>query len=172
MAYLNTTLAQIRILLAEKWENVPFWTTPEADFAINEALRVWNMLTAQWKRRVVFTVDSADPVIPWIQLPSTITFDLRVQWNDLPLGLTSLFDLDNGRPGWEGEINTMGGDVPDHPTLYAPVSSNIIAIWPTDVIVGNAIVVDGVRDTPKLTLPTDFVDIGEEELHEIGRAHV
>lgn len=163
MPYQAVTLAQLQQQLKDRWESVAFWTDAEATTYINDALRWWNLFTAQWKRRVVITT-VANQV--WYSVPSTLIYDLRMDFTTTPMDVTSLTDLDNGRPGWEGETTATSG-VPTVPTFFAPAGLNLFAIWPADAVGDRQLVVDGVRATPVLSAAGDFLDLGQEELTAI-----
>lgn len=161
MAYQSLTLAQLRARLEARVESVPFWVDAEANDAINEALLTWGMLTGRWKTRVVLattpgTVDYA--------LPSAMTYRMRVAFNGHPLSPSALADLDLGRPDWRTETTADGGSVPSRPTLWAPLSLNLIYIWPADAAGGNSLVVDGVATTPVLTADGQYVDLAEADI--------
>ena len=142
-----------------------FWRDDELNRLINEALRMWNCLTGYWRVRDVSVVTVANQV--WYPLPSTITSQMRVEWQAKPLGYSALADLDNGRPAWEGETTADGGDVPSEVAVWAPAGLNLIAIWPADAAGNAQLVLDGIAATPVLTLDADFIDIGSEELSAI-----
>jgi hypothetical protein len=160
MSYQQVTLATLQTLLAARWEGTPFWDSTDATNAINEALREWNMLTGFWKERVTLTT-VANQV--WYSVPSTLVYQLRMDFGSYPMEITSLFDLDNGQPGWEGEVSG-GADLPNRPMLFAPAGFNLFAIWPADSVGGTTLVIDSVARTPSLANAGDFVDIGQEEL--------
>jgi len=162
MAYDQVTLAELRTLLAERVESVPFWDASDETYALNEALKIWNMLTGYWKKRVI--VDTV-PGQHYYTVCSTMLYQLRMQWGSYPMDLSSWTDLDYGHANWEGETAGDPG-VPDRPIVFAPVGLNRFAIWPADSSV-NQIAVDSVRETPVLTASDDFVDIGQEELAAI-----
>ncbi len=54
--------------------------------------------------------------------------------------------------------------MPTRVTLWAPVSLQLIYIWPADAVGGNVLTVSGVSATPVLISAGDFVDLGEEDL--------
>lgn len=161
MPWQAVTLAQCQTQLKAKWENVPFWTDAEATAALNEGLRVWNMLTGMWRQRVVVATPAASP---WVSLSSTMVYGTKINFITSPLIPSSRDDLDLFRPGWEGETTASGGAVPTTPKLWAPAGLNLFAIWPADAAGGQSLTVDGVRKTPVLVNPGDFIDIGEHEL--------
>lgn len=163
MAYSQFTLADLQTQLLAKVEGVPFFSAIEATYALNEAFRVWNLLTGVWKSRVNVTTTTS----PWISVTSPLYYNVRMQYNNVPLGRSSIGDLDNGRPGWEGESTTSGGSVPITPKMFAPAGLSLFAIWPYDSAGGNTIVVDGVIEAPQLSAPTDTVDINNDSLQAI-----
>lgn len=167
MTYQQVTLAQLQVLLADRYENVPFWTTAEATSAINESLRLWNMLTGYWKKRETVSTVAGEH---WIAVNSTLLYQLRMTWEDFPMELSSIGDLDNGRSGWEadtvGGTRTDGEPLPNRPFVFAPAGLNLFAIWPADAT-AHQITVDSVRETPVLSAAGDYIDIGQEELHAI-----
>lgn len=139
-----------------------FWRDDELNVAvIQPTLRLFNLLTGFWKTRALFNT-VANQV--WYPLPSSITSGLRVSWRDFPLSPTSFYDLDFGRPFWEGEATTSGSDVPTQPKVFAIGALNLIALWPADAAGGSSLIVDGISATPILTTDSSFVDIGQEEL--------
>lgn len=155
MPYAVTTLADLQLLMAQRWDQVVFWTDEEARLAINESLREWNLLTGRWRTRVTCPVTPLDPEI---DLPGVMTYAMRVTTTTgAPLIPSSLLELDLGHPPWRLETATA-------PTVWAPVSLTRIAIWPTYATPANSLLVDGVLTTPVLVLPADTVDLGEEIL--------
>lgn len=161
MPYQHTTWATLRQRLQEKWEDVPFWTEPEALLAFNEGLRVWNTATGWWKRTVSLTTQAG--VYRYV-LPGTLVYRMRIAFNGRPMFNSNHSDLDNGRRRWMMETTTSGVGVPRQPTLWAAVSLLLIDIWPADSAGGNSLVLDGVSATPVLADEDDYVDIGEETL--------
>jgi len=168
VAYTQTTLADLQTLMAQRWDQVVFWTAEEARLALNESLREWNLLTGRWRRRELL---ATVPGTPEIALPGVMTYAMRVTnaLTGAPLIPTSLTDLDLGRPSWRLETTLTGGDVPTAPTLWAPVSLTRLAIWPTyDPLTLGTLAVDGVMATPVLVLPADPVNLGEEIIDVIA----
>jgi len=152
--------------MAQRWDQVVFWTAEEARLALNEALREWNLLTGRWRTRVMLDLTINDPESA---LPGVLTYAMRVtDASGHPLIPTSLAELDLGRPSWRQETLASGAGVPPHATLWAPVSLTRIAIWPAypaDTI--GALVCDGVLRTPVLQLSSDAVDLGDEVIDVI-----
>lgn len=161
MAYTSTTLAALQALMVQRWDTVVFWTPEEARLALNEALRLWNLLTGRWRTRVLLDVAGPSPDVP---LPGVLTYAMRVTLaTGAPLIPTSILELDLGHPPWRLQTTASGGVVPFVPTLWAPVSLTQIAIWPTYPAPASAALrCDGVMATPILRAPSDVVDLGEE----------
>ena len=161
MAHQQVTLATFRTSLKSTWESVPFWSDAEADRAINEALRWWNLFTGYW-RKVEVILTTVNTV--FYSLSSTIILPARVNFSTFPMDVGSVFDLNQGRPNWRGETTTTGAPVPTRPAVWVPIGMKRIAIWPADAVGATTLVVDSVRTTPTLSADGDFIDIGREEL--------
>jgi hypothetical protein len=160
--YTTTTLAELQALMAQRWDQVVFWTAEEARLALNESLREWNLLTGRWRTRVTLTVTAANPEIT---LPGSMTYAMRLTTAaGLPLTPSSLAEFDLSHPPWRSQTTASGGAVPTVPTLWAPISLTRLAIWPTYPDAGHTLLLDGVLATPVLVLPTDTVDLGDEIL--------
>lgn len=163
MAYTVVTLAQLKVGMSQRWDAAAFWTPEEARLAINEALRDWNLLVGRWRRTL--TLSTGAGTVEYA-LGATMIYGARVKVDAAPLIVTSLLELDLGRPTWRGETTASGGDVPTVSTLWAPVSLQRIAIWPATAGAGlNNLIVEGVANTPVLVEDADFIDLGEE-LHD------
>lgn len=161
MGYTALTLADLRVRLQQYTEAVPFWTTPEANRAINEALRTWNVLTGRWHGRI--TLDTT-PTNPDYALPTAILYRARVLWNGLPLTGTSYQALQSAHPRWLTDTTASGGEVPTRPRVWCPISLRTILIWPADAVAHNSLTVEGVATTPVLTNDADFVDLAEADV--------
>lgn len=164
MTYTAITLADLRIGMEERWDSAIFWTPEEARLAINEALRLWNLLVGRWTARL--TLSTGAGTVEYA-LTSSLIYGTRVSISGgLPLTDISIPELDLGRPTWRSETTTSGGAVPTVPTLWAPISLQRIAIWPaTAGILVNGLLIDGVAATPVLVEDADTVDLGQE-LHD------
>jgi len=165
MAYTQFTLTQVLAQLSARYEGAAFWTSLEATRAINLSLRTWNSLTGVWRTSVTVTAPPAsdDHLVP---LPGSMMYRTRVTIDGRRLDPISRFELNRIRPNWVYEYTDSGGDVPSRIEWWAPAGLYTIRIWPgnrvtTDLVVG------GVATTPVLTLPGDFIDIGEDDLGPI-----
>lgn len=160
MPWTRTTLAALRRRLQERVETVPFWTAEEARLAINEGLSFWNLLTGTWKARI--TLDATPASDPLIALPLSLVFGARVAYQGQPLALDSLPSFFRARPDWWTETTATAGDVPTRPLMWAPVSVQLIAVWPRPaLLVAGAFTVDGVAATPVLVSEDDAVDLDD-----------
>ena len=156
MAFHNVTLAELQTQLAERYDGAPFWTADQSRRAINEALRIWNVLTGTWRARFTYpTVPSA----PYMPLSGGVVKAIRVSLAGATLDPGSIDGFDMGLPNWEG--------VPGTPRYWAPVSLTLIALAPPPAfgLAGaNAVVVDVIAPAPILVNAGDFLDLGSEEL--------
>jgi hypothetical protein len=158
MPWTRHTLSSLRARLQERVETVPFWTPEEARLALTEGLAFWNLLTGTWKARV--TLDAAPASDPLLVLPTSLVFGARVAYQGQPLAPGSLAGLFRGRPTWWTETTASGGDVPTRPLLWAPVSLQLLAVWPAPAaFVASAFTVDGVAATPQLLVDASAVDL-------------
>jgi hypothetical protein len=164
MPHARYTLADLHQALQARVEHVPFWTTAEGTLAIQEALSFWNLLTGYWKTRI--TVHATPGSDPLVALPTSLVFGARVAYLNQPLALGSLPDLLRGQPGWWTETVATGGGVPTRPMVWAPVSLQLIAVWPKPTtVVLNAFTIDGVAATPQLSSDEVAVDLDDGVLH-------
>jgi len=159
MPYQQVSLASLRTELLARTESVPFWTDSEALNTINETLRVWNLFTGMWKaRQTVATV--ANQV--WYTFTNSFVYNMRVEFNSVPMEQSSIYNMDNGRANWEGETTATAG-APSTPRVWAPAGLKMLAIWPADSAGGGTLTIDGVTTTPILVNDTDTVDLGTAE---------
>jgi hypothetical protein len=164
MPFQAVTLATLISRLQSKWDggvvSMPFWSNAEAIFAINEALQWYNLYTGIWKQRVVITT-IANQV--YYATPTPLIYNARLEFNGQSLAQSYLSDIDNGHYTWEGETTDTVG-VPSAPQVWLPIGLQLFALWPTDAIGNNSILIDGVMNTPTLTLPTDTVNLDNSEI--------
>lgn len=161
MAYQSLTLAQLRTRLQNRYESVPFYSAAEANDAINESLLTWGMLTGRWKRTLVIptTANTYE-----LGLPATMVYGMRVSFNGKPLTPTSQTGLDLGHPGWRTQTTGSGGGVPTKPSLWCPVSLQLLYIWPMDAAGHNSWTIDGVSATPTLSADGDYINLPEADV--------
>lgn len=168
MTYTQVTLAEIETRLAERWAATPFWTSADALQAINSALRTWNLLTAQWKTRILYDITYAR-----VQYISQLSgfYPLRIvdSYNNRPISPTTLFDLDYQTVNWEGTFYSTT-PVAESIKYWAPFGiDGFILHKQPNAFPGNSrqLIIDLIQDTPVLVNSTDYIDIGQEELHAI-----
>jgi hypothetical protein len=159
--YAQVTLAQLRSYFYEQvGGNTSFWRTAEVDTILQESVRVFNCLTGFWRGRVDISPTVANQ--HWYTVPSGLTYLLRGEVNQRPLGSSSLWDLDYGQPNWEAESCISG----TFPQVFAPAGVNLFAIWPASFAGGESLVVEGVTPAPVLTT-VGSIDLGQDELEMI-----
>lgn len=163
MAYQSTTLADLQLALAQRYEDQPFWTVDQARRAINEGLRVYNWITGMYRQATVV------PLIPddsHVAVGGTLVKGTRVQVAGNTLTLTSINALDRMIPNWQGVNTASGGGVPSLPAFWCPVGLTEIQIYPKidPSLLGLTATISGVRNTPILTNPGDFLNMGDEEI--------
>jgi hypothetical protein len=151
--FANVTLADLQTQLAQRYDGAPFWTPDQARRAINEGLRVWNVLTGTWRTR--FTAVTL-PNDPYVALSGGVVKAIRVKRNGVTLDPGSIDGFDMGLPNWEGR--------PGVPRYWAPVSLTLIALAPPDAIGGAQILVDAISPAPILINPGDYLNLGSEEI--------
>jgi len=162
MPYAQVTLAQLRSYFYEQvGGNTAFWRTDEVDRILQESVRVFNCLTGFWRGRVNLGLTVAGQ--HWYNVPSGLTYILRVEADQVPLGSSSLWDLDYGQPAWESETASASDPAPK---VFAPAGVNLFALWPASFAGTESLVVDGVTPAPVLTT-VGSIDLGQSELTTI-----
>ena len=160
MAYSQVSLSQLQVLLAEKYDGAQFWTAEQARLGINEALRVYNMLTGVFRASLPLIIPANDY---YLSLPGTMTYRTRVTLAGVPLEPASLHDMNNGRPNWRSETTAAGGTVPSSVKVWVPAGMTLLFVWPTPTV-NTSVTVDGVSTAPILVNPGDQIDIGQEDI--------
>lgn len=159
MAYTAYTWSAIRQDLKESYEQKLFWDDDEALVAFNESMYVWGIATGYWRRRItMLTVANQRDYV----LPTTMTYRMRMTYNELPLTPSSRPDLDNSRYQWRSDTTATGAPVPTRPMIFVPIDLYLFYLWPADAVGGGTLTVDGVSATPVLVEDGDTVDLGEE----------
>lgn len=126
---------------------------------------MWNGITGFWRDRIT---QAAVPNDNYVALPGHLAYRSRLEFNTVPLNPTSLVDLDAGRPSWEGETTATAG-VPATPRVWAPVSLDLVVIWPAPAPAtsNGTLTIDGIANTPILVNDADFIDLGQEEFSQL-----
>lgn len=164
MPYTAVTRAQLRTFLETRTDAVPFWSATEANDALNESLRYFNLFTGYWRgTATALTVLGT----PFVTVPATLTYRTRVYVTGRALTRTSIVGLYRWRRNWRTQTTSSGGGVPTVIREWAPVGLGQIAIWPRDAAGGATLSFDAVKLTPILTADGQNLDLGEEELELI-----
>lgn len=160
MAYASTTRATLRARLQDRFTGDPFWSATEANDAINEALRQFNLFTGYWRGTGTTntTINS-----PFVLVPGTLTYHTRVFRAGQVLTRKSIVELYRTKRNWRTQTTASGAPVPTTIREWAPIGLGAIAIWPTDAAGGTTLTFDAVRITPILSADGSFVDLGDEE---------
>lgn len=153
-AYTRISLATIKDRLDFRTAAV-FWTEQEWQDAINEAIRIWQLMTGEWS--IVVDLGSSAGSLHTYQVPKQIASTLRVRWNGTALTLASLPELDYGQPGWQGTSGT--------PLYWLPAGVNIVDIVPYPT--SGTLSFEGFQEPPILRADGDFINIGDEALTKL-----
>jgi hypothetical protein len=161
MPYTAITLATLRSRLQDRYTGDPFWSATEANDAINESLRYFNLFTGYWRGpATALTVINT----PFVTAPATLTYKTRVYVSGRALTRKSIVELYRSRRDWRTQTTASGSPVPTTIREWAPIGLGTIAIWPTDAVGGTTLTFDGVKITPILVADGNFLDLGEEEI--------
>lgn len=161
-AFQNTTLAILQTRLAERYDGQPFWTADQARRAINEGLRIWNLITGTWRGAAAGL--TTVPEDPYLFVGGQVEKVTRVRIGGRVLNPTSLEALDQLQPNWEAASAPAGTSC----RYWAPVGISTIAIYPADAAPGQQVVsLTGVLNAPILVNPGDFLDLGDEEINTL-----
>lgn len=129
-----------------------FWTEQEWKDAINECIRVWQLMTGEWSTDMDVPANAG--VAHTYNVPKQICSTLRVKWNGVPLTMASLPELDYGAPGWQGTSGT--------PIYWVPAGINLVDIIPYPA--SGVLTFEGFQEAPTLSADGDFINLGDETL--------
>ena len=160
--FTTVTRADLRDRLRTMWEGVPFWTEDDANDALNEALRAFNLFTGYWRQTE--TLPGAAATHEYA-LSGILLYRTRLLWEGLPLYNTSMWALSNLRPNWWLETAGETG-VPTRPYLWAPMGLQLVMLWPAPAG-GGTLTVEGSAETPSLEFEDDSLDLGRDQLQAI-----
>lgn len=161
MAYTAVTRAQLRTMLQERYNAVPYWIATEANDAINEALRQFNLYTGFWRGSATVLTVANDP---FLTVSNTLTKATRITRPGKTLTRKSIVEFYRYRRNWRTQTTASGAPVPTTVQEWAPIGLTAFAIWPADAVGGLTLTVEAVKITPILTADGQFVDVGQEEL--------
>lgn len=163
MAYQQVTLAQLQAYFYEQvGGNSAFFRLNEVTAILQESVRVYNVLTGFWRGNVTIAGGTVAGQT-WYTVPPGLSYITRVECNQVPLNVSSLWDLDYGQSTWESETGTAGDPAPK---VWAPCGVNLFALWPSSFAGGQSLVAFGVTPAPVLT-NVGFIDVGQSELETI-----
>lgn len=155
--YSRVSLNQLNQRLIERCgDNQVFWSSNERKNSLNEAIRLWGVLTGQWSRK--FQILTVAGQI-FYDVPKQVVSIQRAKYDSTTLFQTSLEELDFGNTNWQQAANGT-------PQLWCPVGQDKFLIWPP-ANVGHLLNLEGIALSPALTSGGDFIDIGDEELDKI-----
>lgn len=161
-AFQNTTLTVLLARLAERYEGQAFWTADQARRAINEGLRIWNVITGTWRASSVGLVTPPDD--PYLFVGGVVEKVTQVKIGARILNPASIDQLDQFAPGWEGTTAPAATSC----RFWAPVGLTMINLYPADAAPAQqAITVDGIVAAPILVNGADFLDLGDEEINTL-----
>ena len=165
MSYARTTLTTLRARLLERvGGSGKFWVTAELDYAINEALAAWNLLTGDLVTSENKTGVSAGTET--ISLSATALLPFRITATDgaTILTPTTLKDLDQGEYGWRDDANST-------PQFWAASGRDLVWIYPqpdaTAVAGTNDFTVEEYDGAQQLVNAGDYIQVGDEDLDAI-----
>ncbi len=173
MPFATTSLTALLARLAQRTESAVFWTPDSATRAINEAIRLFNLITGL--SRTTATV-STIPDTPYLAVISPAPAHwLKITRVRIPspareLNPISLAGLDLTFPGWEAHTTLTAPSGLTAPRYWAPAGMGRLAVYPADTTVvagGNGprtLAVDGIISANVLVSAGDFLDMGDEEL--------
>lgn len=154
-AYNRISLSQLVQRVTERLgDNSVFWQTPEKKYALNEAIRMWAVLTGQWTVRISIPAQSGQI---FYDVPRQIVSLQRVKFNNNILYQSSISELDYGVSNWQSSPNGT-------PSLWSPVGLNKFVINPPAA--SGTIWLEGIALAPYM-IGNDNINIGDEEVNRI-----
>jgi hypothetical protein len=159
MAYKQITLAQLDTYFLEQLGgNATFFRQDERYRILQDSVRTFNCLSGYWRGRVDIGPTVAAQLRYTIPPATSLTYVLRVEWNEKPLAVSSLWDLDYGNPYWERDTG--------EPAAFAMMGVNQLSLWPRDAAGGNSLIAEGVVPAPLLT-GHGYINLGQADLEMI-----
>lgn len=165
MAYARTTLTTLRARLLERvGGHQKFWVQAELDYALNEALAAWNLLTGDLIDSENKTGVSAGTENFTLDADAILPFRITAKDGTIILAPTTLQDLDQGEYGWRDDANGT-------PAFWAVSGGDLVWIWPQP----DATAVSGTNDFSigfydggqQLVNAGDYIQVGDEDLNAI-----
>ena len=170
MSYQKVQLSDLLTLLQGRFDNPSFWTTYSQTAALNEALSIFQIATGRWRQRYIVTtvanrVFYSIPTLSQLQINGVcqVIAPIRVAFNGVPMGWTSISDMDCTYPGWQADTTITPG-APPQPVMCGPAGLNYLWIYPADAAGNGALQLDCLNNAPQLVNPDDYVDLDETEI--------
>ncbi len=160
MAYTSTTRATLRGRVREQL--IPtFWEDAELNAHINEAIRVWNVLTGYFQDKTVSQIVTGN--IDGQSITTSIAPDCiaplrfvdqssRITWDAIALNEISTLNVE-----WLNDIGT--------PAAWIPIGLDRFYIYPPDT--SQPIKIDYLALAIIPSIDADFIQVGEEDLPAI-----
>lgn len=154
MAYLLRDLLDQLTSLAG--ENTVFWSEREKIDAINEAISMWQLLVGQFDEEVWYLPSTGNR---YYTIPRQILSPTQVDFEGVPLTLTSFPEMDYGTPQWEDQSAFPEGT----PLYWLPNGVSEVAVHPVSAN-DSTLRVQGLAEAPFLTTPGDSFNLRDEEV--------
>src|SRR3972149_235446 len=161
MPYAAVTRATLRARLQDRYTGDPFWSAAEANDALNEALRYFNLYTGYWRGSATAVTAAANP---FLSVPGTLTYRTRITRTGYPLTRKSIVELFRFRRNWRTQTTTSGGEVPTVIREWAPIGLATLAIRRGGPARGLFLSFQGVKGKPNPNVVGELLDLGEEEI--------
>jgi hypothetical protein len=147
--------------------NTAFYPQQEVDRAINEQVRLHNLLLGFYQDDVQITTVAGTT---FYAIPEPMVVPLAVSFGGRQLRRSSLAAMGRARRNWTRETTATSGPV----TSWIPIGVRMLAIHPLDAVGGRTITVYGICDPPLLVNDGDIVQAPDEVLDSIQEmaAHV
>jgi hypothetical protein len=160
--YQNVTLSDLKLLVRNRVQNRLFYSDAEITDILNESLRIMQAATGYWKERVVATTVANRVIYDTTAIKDSkglsILMPLRMSFQLQPMDPTSVFDMDNGMPGWQAQTTATPG-MPTTPQLWGPKGLNLFFIWPADAVGNGGLQIDALVQAPALVNDADFLNL-------------
>ena len=155
----TVTLSQLQSRVYSRLDNnALLYTASEVTAAINEQIRVINLITG-YIQTSVLVPGSSRPNQQWYNVPAGILVPLRVQFEQTVLEKYSLTNMGMIAPNWLTENTANTGAPVSH---WTSVGLQKFAIHPADSVGGNDILVTGIAEPVLLVSGSDTISFPNE----------
>lgn len=153
----TVTLADLTSRIYSRLDNnTALYTQPEITSAINEVVRVSNVVVGYIQTSVTY---ETRPNQVWYDVPASILIPLRMQFEQTFLEKFTLSNLGQSAPDWLTETTASTGIPVAH---WTTAGMRLFAIHPADSVGGNELYITGVAEPVQLVNPTDRISIPDE----------